>query len=78
MRALHISPTFYSPDSVVGGGEKYVLYLCQAGASAAASRGLHLESTLLAFGAQAGRRSLKDDISMSIISGTPWSRTPSP
>lgn len=72
MRALHISPTFYSRDSVVGGGEKYVLYLCQAGAIAAASRGLLLENTLLAFGAQAGRASLADGISVSIISGTPW------
>lgn len=33
LKVLHISPTYFSPDSVTGGGERYVLELAKAMAS---------------------------------------------
>jgi hypothetical protein len=49
MKVLHVSPTYYASDSVVGGGEKYILYLARALLAA----GGGIKNAILAFGEKA-------------------------
>lgn len=44
LKILHVSPTYFSPDSVMGGGERYVLELAKAMASYAEVRVLSFGS----------------------------------
>lgn len=49
-RVVHVSPAYFSDESLIGGGERYATYLAQATAQ-------HLDATLVSFGSQ--RQSLK-------------------
>ncbi len=72
MKILHVSPTYYSADSVIGGGEKYIIYMIRAIAEASKKNQHELENTLLAFGDQPGHYFLCEDISCQVLSGRPW------
>lgn len=72
MKIAHISPTYYSQDSVVGGGEKYVVYFCKAMIEGAAISGQHLELALIAFGANPGVFALDTGMTCNVLSGVPW------
>lgn len=72
MKILHVSPTYYSAHSVVGGGEKYIIYMIRALAQAAQKSGDDLKNNLLAFGDQPGHYLLNDDIPCQVLLGKPW------
>jgi glycosyltransferase involved in cell wall biosynthesis len=72
MHILHVSPTYYSTASVVGGGEKYVLYMMRAIAEGARHAGTDAENALLAFGKHPGRHALAGGMDCEIMAGTPW------
>jgi hypothetical protein len=69
---LHVSPTYYSEASVVGGGEKYILYMSSAIRAAAALRGLHIHDSILAFGPQSGTYELTKGVQCDVMRGRPW------
>jgi hypothetical protein len=69
---LHISPTYYSERSVVGGGEKYIVYMSRAAKAAAATRHIHLHDSLLAFGEDPGVYQLSQGVTCEVIHGRPW------
>ncbi len=71
-RILHIAPTYYSATSVVGGGEKYIVYMSRSLREAAGSRGLVIHNSILAFGQNPGVYRLADDIICEVLPGTPW------
>lgn len=72
LRALHISPTHYSNTSVIGGGEKYVIYICRAMKISATSREMNCDVSVLAFGEKPGVYPLGPDMSCEVIHGRPW------
>jgi glycosyltransferase involved in cell wall biosynthesis len=67
MKVLHISPTYYAADSVVGGGEKYILYMARA-LSCVAS---YAENTILAFGEKEGEITV-NEVRCIVALGRPW------
>lgn len=67
MRVLHISPTYYAADSVVGGGEKYILYMARALSYAAKDA----ENIILAFGEKEGEL-VVNDVHCIVATGRPW------
>jgi glycosyltransferase involved in cell wall biosynthesis len=69
---LHISPTYYSETSVVGGGEKYILYMSSAIRTAAALQGIQIHDSILAFGPQPGVYELKPGVRCEVMPGRPW------
>jgi glycosyltransferase involved in cell wall biosynthesis len=69
---LHVSPTYYSETSVVGGGEKYILYMSNAIRAAAALRGLQIHDSILAFGPQPGAYELTPGVQCDVMRGRPW------
>ena len=72
MRITHISPTFYSNDSVIGGGEKYILYMIKAIQAAAAKNSRPVYNSKLAFGGNPGAFKTDGDIDLFIIKGRGW------
>lgn len=72
MKILHVSPTFYSSDSIIGGAEKYLIYLSKALMYQAKSSGVCLDNSLLAFGSCAGHYIVQENISFELIAGIPW------
>lgn len=67
-RILHASPTYYDPESVVGGGEKYVVYMARA-----MNREIpNVENDLLAFGPQPGRYKVSEDVVCQVVQGEAW------
>lgn len=72
MRILHISPSYYSPRSVIGGGEKYVIYMLRAIQGAAERRGLDATSAVLACGTEAATLTLTDDVPCRLIKAVAW------
>jgi len=62
LRVLHISPTYFSPESVLGGGERYVGGLVKAMSSA-------VPTTFLSFGAHE-REEMKGKLRFRILK--PW------
>ena len=54
MRVVHLSPTFFHPDSVVGGGERYVNNVAGAIAAAAAGKGRSVTQKVVALGRNPG------------------------
>ena len=75
MNVLHVSPTYYSDLSVIGGGERYVLYCAKALLSAAASGGVRGRATLVAFGDAPGWVDFPGDIRCEVVEGRPWDAT---
>lgn len=72
MKILHVSPTYYSTDSVVGGGEKYILYMIRALVKYATKFDSPMENLLLAFGDLPGNYCLGGDIVCEVMPGKPW------
>jgi glycosyltransferase involved in cell wall biosynthesis len=72
MNIIHVSPTYYSVDSVIGGGEKYIIYMIRAIAEAAKRQKINLDNSLLAFGDCPGCFSITGEIICNILSGVPW------
>ncbi len=69
---LHVSPTYYSETSVVGGGEKYILYMSTAIKAAAALQGIQIHNSILAFGPQPGIYELTPGVRCEVMPGRPW------
>jgi glycosyltransferase involved in cell wall biosynthesis len=69
---LHISPTYYSEKSVIGGGEKYIAYMSRAINAAAASRQTEIQDSMLAFGQSPALFQLAGGLSCEVIEGRPW------
>jgi glycosyltransferase involved in cell wall biosynthesis len=69
---LHISPTYYSESSVVGGGEKYIVYMSRALTAGGVLRNAEIENSILAFGQQPGVYELAQGIACEVILGRPW------
>lgn len=55
MKVLHISPTYFHQDSIIGGGERYVFELCKE----MASKGI--QTSLLSFGKE-NKKFIQDDV----------------
>lgn len=68
LKVLHASPTYYDPSSVVGGGEKYVLYMARAMNAVLPET----RNDLLAFGPRPGRYELGLGISCEVVAGEAW------
>lgn len=71
-KVLHASPTHYSADSVIGGGEKYVLYMCRAMKKAAPALGFRIENKVIAFGERPGLHSVGFGVQCEVLPGRPW------
>jgi glycosyltransferase involved in cell wall biosynthesis len=69
---LHVSPTYYSETSVVGGGEKYVVYMSKAIRTAAELQKIQIHDSILAFGAQPGVFELTPGVRCDVMPGRPW------
>lgn len=69
---LHMSPTYYSERSVIGGGEKYILYMSRAIRAASALAGTWVKDSIVAFGAEPGFYHLAEDITCEVMKGQPW------
>ncbi len=72
-RELHVtqvSPTTYSRTSVIGGGEKYVVYVDHALKRAAGA--VRLTTSVLSFGAEPGTAYSDRAVEYEIIAGRPW------
>lgn len=67
MKVLHVSPTHYAADSVIGGGERYVLYHAAALSSAAD----YVKNVVLAFGDKA-TETVVNDLQCVVATGRPW------
>jgi glycosyltransferase involved in cell wall biosynthesis len=77
-RTVHVTqvtPTTYSRNSVIGGGEKHVLYADHALRRAAEASGLALTTSVLSFGAERGAAYLDHDVRYEMIPGRPWDAT---
>lgn len=69
---LHLSPTYFSEASVIGGGEKYINYMSSAIRTAAALRGIPLTDSVLVFGDRPGRYELAPGLACTVMQGRPW------
>lgn len=69
---LHVTPATYSLRSIIGGGEKIVLYADLALHRAARESGLALTTSVLSFGAERGTAYSDRDVRYEIIPGRPW------
>lgn len=72
IKILHISPTYYSADSVIGGGEKYIHYMCKALKFAALATDMNVEASVLSFGDKPCKYLLGDGLPCEVIAGKPW------
>jgi len=72
IKVLHVSPTHYDTSSVVGGGEKYLIYACQALRAGARCLGVELETSMLAFASSPGEVTLAGDIRCKLLPGRAW------
>lgn len=71
-RVLHLSPTFYSTESVVGGGERYIVYVARAMLLAARELEKPLTATLAAFGENEGTYDLAEGVACRVVPARPW------
>ena len=72
MNVVHVSPTFYSSNSVIGGGEKYIIYMIRSLNIGAEKSNLPIVNSILSFGENAGNHVLGGDICCRVIKGSPW------
>ena len=68
MKIIHVTPTYYSKASVIGGGEKYVIYVIRALEEAGKKSGHFIEHVLLSFGETAGAYLLHENIMCQVLS----------
>ncbi len=54
LKHLQITPSFFSDESIIGGGERHVDNFCKALLAAAAERSLPIRCEIVAFGARSG------------------------
>ncbi len=59
MKVVHVTPTYFSPESVVGGGERYPLEVGKA-------MGKYVETTVVSFGDEPEVRNLADNVLLKI------------
>ena len=71
-RVLHVSPSYYADESVVGGGEKYVIYCSEAVRRAADQTGASVESTSLSFGSAEAKHVTDTGFTFELMVGKPW------
>ncbi len=69
---LQVSPTGYSKNSVIGGGEKYVLYVDHALRRAAAEMQIPVKTSILVLDGEAGMVVSDHGIDCHSISGRAW------
>lgn len=50
LKIAHLTPSFFSKDSCIGGGERYVYNICCANLTAAKQRGIDLQQTIISIG----------------------------
>jgi glycosyltransferase involved in cell wall biosynthesis len=72
MKILQISPTYYASNSVVGGGEKYLIYMSKALLAGAKQCDLKITIDLLSFGVRAEKYTINEQIIGEVMSGEPW------
>lgn len=72
MHILQVSPMGYSPASLIGGGEKYVLYVDHALRRTAAEKNVRLSTTVLSLDAGAATIIAEHEISHQTIQGRAW------
>ncbi len=72
MRILQVTPTIYSRHSVIGGGEKLVIYTDHALHRAAAAQQLEIVTSVLSFGVDPDHAIAERPIDYRIVPGTPW------
>lgn len=53
LKIAHLTPSFFSKDSYIGGGERYVYNICSANLNAARERGIDLRQTIISIGPDA-------------------------
>jgi glycosyltransferase involved in cell wall biosynthesis len=71
-RILHVSPSYYGDESVVGGGEKYVMYCAEAVRIAAARDGVSIDGGALSFGEREAVHVTDTGFTFELIPGKPW------
>jgi len=72
---VHFSPTYYSAESVIGGGERFVLYMDKAISAARVEAGIdELTSTLVAFGSVRKEVQLTAHTRLLVEIGEPWNQ----
>ncbi len=59
MKVVHVTPTYFSSDSVVGGGERFPIEIAKA-------MNRYIETTVLSFGTEAKMISLSDTVVMKV------------
>lgn len=72
MRILQVTPTVYARHSVIGGGEKGVLYIDRALNTAAAAHARTIETAVLALGVPADDRPVEGGLRYLLVAGEPW------
>ena len=72
MYYLNISPTYYSHESVIGGGEKIIPLLCRALQEVVKKRNVDLETEILSLSPTPMEPFVKDSILNSFLLGDPW------
>jgi glycosyltransferase involved in cell wall biosynthesis len=55
IRVAHLAPTFFAPESVIGGGERYVLYVAQAIEAAAPHPRSKISQAIFSIGSESRR-----------------------
>jgi len=69
MNLVHVTPTYYSANSVIGGGEKYIIYMIHALSLAAAKANMPMVNSILSFGKDVGDHVLNENIRCRVIDG---------
>lgn len=77
MKIAHVSPTYYSRSSVIGGGEKYLIYLCRSLDLAERFSDRTAENTIIAVGDE-GRSAVLEGVRVEVLKGQPWSHNDIP
>lgn len=72
MNIVHASPTYYSDYSIIGGGEKYIIYMIRALSIATATASGPISNCILSFGKASSHHTLQGGIPCHIIKGKPW------
>lgn len=72
MNVVHVSPTYCSTNSIVGGGEKYIIYMIRALSIAAEKCNLPIVNSIVSFGENAGDHVLDGNICCRVMTGVPW------
>ena len=72
MRILQVTPTIYSRHSVIGGGEKGVLYVDRALNTAGAAQRRAIETAVLALGAPSDDTPTNGGPTYLLVAGEPW------